>query len=65
MLGNKIHIVEKFDVEKGRIFKITIDGVELHGVRELCYSSDVESMPTLSLEMVAFDTEIEVEELNE
>lgn len=65
MLGNKIHITEKFDVETGRKFKVTIDGVEIHGIQELVYSSDLESIPTLSLEMVVFDTEIEVEELNE
>lgn len=54
---NANHIQIKEDNHRVKIF---IDGVELKGVRALDYSASVESCPTLHLEILPSNVELEI-----
>lgn len=54
---NKVTIYENID----RKFEMTIDGVEIHGVRYVEYESGVEQLPTITLEFIPREVDITIE----
>lgn len=49
-------------IQNGRHSKVFIDGVEVKGVRMVDYHNEVDEMPVIQLEFLAFDVEIDINE---